>query len=111
MKITGEVVGGIDFTKIKKSDITISDDKIRVKIPPVEILSHKVDVQNAKVYIVDRGLANETEVIQKCYKLADNKILNTALKMGIYKATSENAKVMLEALFSNVSGKKVEITF
>lgn len=108
---SGEVVGCIDLEKIDSASIWIEADKITIKLPEPEICYHKVDHQQSKVYSLEYGLFQETELVDKAYKVAEKEILKAGLKMKILDQTKQNAVLILKPFLAGLTYKKVEIIF
>jgi len=50
MIVHGQVVAGIDFTRLKKSDIAVQGNAVRVHLPNPQILITRLDNSRTKVY-------------------------------------------------------------
>lgn len=109
----GEAAGCIDFTKLKKEDITIGDELVTIQLPAPEICYTKLNHEKSKVYHIS-GVYTETRTrqhIEEVYKIAEAKIAENALAMGILDKTKENAQLVLKPLFENLTRKKVKLEF
>ena len=113
--ITGEAVGCIDLTKLSVVDIIETDSTIAVTLPAPEICYHKVDLQKSRILEVGGSNkefdAQNSKLIEEGLKRGEKEILRSALEMGILEETKKNALIILKPLFSNISGKDVQLSF
>lgn len=107
--ISGEVTGCIDLKKIDSNSISITEDKIRIKLPEPEICYIKINHQESKVYDIENEFFDKAKLIDKAYALAEKSIRDGALKMKILEQTRANAQVTLKPLLEGFSEKKVEL--
>ena len=56
MIVHGQVVAGIDFTRLKNSDIKIQGKEVRIHLPNPEILITRLDNARTKVYSRNTGI-------------------------------------------------------
>ncbi|MBC7914945.1 MAG: DUF4230 domain-containing protein [Pyrinomonadaceae bacterium] len=110
---TGEVVGCIDLTKVKKEDIITSSDSVTVFLPNPEICYSKLDHQRSKVYELSGVLLpnDRQAMVEDIYKLAEQRILQNAQEMDVLGKTKENATLIFKPILENISGKRVGIRF
>ncbi|CAN5180017.1 hypothetical protein BH09PAT2_BH09PAT2_08920 [soil metagenome] len=108
----GEVIAGIDLSKLQESNITIQEKTIALTLPAPEILVVSLDNTKTQVYdrqtgILSKGDKNlETEArsqAEQSIRLAacDGKILDEA---------AENARRQLTALFRTLSFETITIS-
>ena len=110
----GSAAGCIDLTKISKKDITEVEDTVYIKLPTPEMCYFKLDMENSRLYDLEiSGLSRENRktFMDELYKLAENKIHESALNMGILDQTRENAELVLKPLLEQISGKPVVFTY
>ncbi|MEO8289280.1 MAG: DUF4230 domain-containing protein [Chloroflexota bacterium] len=108
----GEVVAGVDLSKLTAADITVMSDTVTIRMPRAEVLYSKLD--NSKTYVYDRqtGVFSspdpnlETQIRQA----AEQEILNTALEDGILDKASKNAEEVLRTLLSGLGYEEVRFT-
>lgn len=109
----GEVTACIDLTKVKRDDISQGKDTVEIILPQPEICYVKLDHQKSRVYDVsgvwfpDKAKA----MVEDVYKLAEKKMLTTAMEMNVLGKARENASLIFKPFLENVSGKKVVIKF
>ena len=105
---TGEAVGCIDLTKMKREDIFIDEDAVIVTLPKPELCYYKIDLQKSRIYSLETNpLIDEKEFIEEAYKSAEEEIRKAALSAGILYQTEENAEKVLRPIFEEISSKKV----
>lgn len=110
---SGEVVGCVDLTKVKKEDIVVNADSLTVFLPQPEICYTKLDHSRSRVYDLT-GVWTPSErqaMIEEIYKIAEKRILENAREMNVLGKTKENASLIFKPMLENISGKKVGIAF
>lgn len=110
----GSAVGCIDLTLIQKEDIIHSDDTLYVRLPAPELCYFKIDLEKPRLYDLEiQGLSakDRKQFIEELYRVAEQDIRASALKMGILEETRANAQTLLKPLFESISGHAVVIQF
>ncbi|HEY1025892.1 MAG TPA: DUF4230 domain-containing protein [Sphingobacteriaceae bacterium] len=109
----GAVAGCIDLTKVHKEDVVTTGDSVTVFLPKPEICYTKLDHKRSRVYDVSGAwFPSDAQVmVEDIYKVAEQKILENAMDMGILKVTQDNALLIFKPMLENISGKKVGIRF
>lgn len=108
----GEVIGGIDLTKITENDVRVSGEQVDITLPAPEIFFTNLDNQQSKVYDRSRGLLSqgndqlETEVRQA----AEEEIRSAACEADILAAANENGRKQISALLSALGFTTINIT-
>ncbi len=98
----GEVIAGVDLSRIQDGDITVTnDDRVIVVMPPAEIFV--VTLDNDQSYVYDRdtgvlGLNQDLETLAR--QAAEDEILNAALEDGILQTADANARAYLTQLIT-----------
>ncbi len=108
----GEVVAGVDLSKITAADITVVSNTVTMRIPKAEVLYSKLD--NDKTYVYDRqtGVFSrpdpnlETQIRQA----AEQEILKTSLEDGILDKAGQNAQEVIRTLLVGLGYKEVRFT-
>lgn len=105
----GEAVGCIDLTKIRQSDIIISEDSLVITIPEPELCYYKLNMEKTRVYSIEKGVyyKDEKQMIQKAYQLAERQIKQAALESGILDQTRKNSQLILLPFLEELTNKKV----
>lgn len=108
----GEVVGGVDLSKLAPGDIKVTTDTVTLKLPAPEILYSKLD--NSKTYVYDRqtGIFSkpdpnlETQIRQ----VAEQQIVQAALEDGILDQARTNAQSVIRSLIIGLGYRRVDFT-
>ena len=109
--ITGEVAGCIDLRKIDSTDIQLTETDLILTLPAPEICYSKIDHSKSKVYSMEHGEFQETEIIDDAYKAAEKQIEAAAVQMKIVDQTKQNAEFVLRPLLESFTGKNVTLKF
>jgi hypothetical protein len=111
MIVHGQVVAGIDFTRLKKSDIAIQGREVRVHLPNPQILITRLDNARTKVYSRNTGIMVrvdpnlESQVRQE----AEGELLQEAALGGIMANARDNARATVTSLLLGMGFEKVEV--
>lgn len=107
----GEAIAGIDLSKVKENDITVSDNTIKMKLPAPEILVARLDNEQTRVYDRQQGFLTKgnNDLESEARKEAEVVVRDAACKGNILDEASKNAKSQLTALFKSLGFVKVEI--
>ena len=106
----GEVVGGIDLSKVGPGDISVVTSSVTITLPKAEILSSKLN--NEKTYVYDRqtGIFNKPDpnLETQVRIVAEQQIVEAAREDGIIAKASENARQTLRTLLQGLGYPEVE---
>jgi hypothetical protein len=111
MIVHGQVVAGIDFSRLKSGDIKIHNKEVRVHLPNPQILITRLDNARTKVYSRNTGLLVrvdpnlETQVRQE----AEGELLQEAALGGIIANARDNARSTVATLLLGMGFEKVEV--
>ena len=110
----GEVVAGIDLTKVADEDIIVEGDIVKIRLPEPEILYSKLD--NDKTYVYER----QTNIFRKfspdpnletqVRQAAEAQIRQSAIEDGILTKARANAEQVLRMLITGLVDKEVEFS-
>jgi hypothetical protein len=115
---SGDVIAGVDMSKLKESDVTISQDgkNITIDLPPSEIFVKALDNQRTRVYDRQTRIGTqlfggenkdlETEARQE----AENTILQAACEGGIMQKSADEAKRSIEQFLRLLKFQEVRVT-
>ncbi len=96
----GNVVAGVDLSKLRDEDVQVISGTVTMRLPPAEILNHSLDNSKSAVYDRQTGFFTkadpnlETQVRQR----AEQEIVNQALEDGVLKTAQDNAETTLRTL-------------
>lgn len=108
--VHGDVIGGVDLSRLQTQDVSIHDKTISVRLPKSEILVTRIDNSKTRVYSRDTGLFSspdpnlETEVRQE----AERQLRDAAIQDNILKTAEDNARSTLSALLHSLGFSSVE---
>lgn len=109
--VSGEVIGCIDLNKLNENDIYTSADSISIKLPAPEVCSFKIDHSKSRVYNVENGWWETTELIDAAYRQAEKQLYNQAENMGLTEDCETNARKVVAPLLHKLGLKKIHIEF
>ena len=100
----GQVIAGVDLSKLGADDIDIKDGILYVRVPEPEIFVATLD--NEKSYVYDRqtGLLTKGDVNleSSARRLAEDEIEKAAVEDGILDLARQNAENFLSRLLSDL---------
>jgi len=108
--VHGEVIGGVDLSKLQPGDVAVRGRSVTVRLPSPEILVTRVDNARTRVYSRDTGLFSspdpnlESEVREE----AERQLQQAAQQDGILKTAEENARSALTTILKGLGFERVE---
>ena len=95
----GDVIAGVDLSKLQKNNVQIDQSTITMTLPPTEILVSKLDESQTRVYDRQLGLLTKGDqnLESEARKAAESSITKAACTDGILKIASDNAQKQLTA--------------
>lgn len=109
--VSGEVIGCIDLTKVKPEDIYTSGDSIRLRLPAPEICHIKINHSESRIYDMQFGLWESTQIADEAYRYAENELRRQAMKLDITSKSRDNAANLLRPILQAMGFEYVYITF
>ncbi len=109
--VHGEVIAGVDLSKLKSSDVVVHDRNVSIRLPQAEIFTTRLDNSKTRVYSRDTGLFStpdpnlEGEVRQE----AERQLQAAALQDGILKTADDNARQTITNLMTGLGFEHVEV--
>jgi len=110
--VHGEVIGGVDLSKLRPSDVTVQGRTVTVHLPNPEILVTRVDNAKTRVYSRDTGLFSspdpnlESEVREE----GERQLQQAAQQDGILKTAQDNARSALITILKGLGFERVEFS-
>ncbi len=97
----GEVIAGVDLSKLKNSDVIVEGNTVKLILPKPEILVTRLDNDQTRVYDRSTGLLNrgDKDLESKARETAEQQIKGAACTGNILNIAAENARKQLTALF------------
>ena len=111
MIVHGQVIAGIDFSRLKSGDIQIHDKQIHLHLPNAQILASRLDNARTRVYSRNTGILVhvdpnlESQVRQE----AEGELLQEASLSGILNKAHDNARVTVTSLLLGLGFEKIEV--
>lgn len=109
----GDVIAGIDLSKIHDEDIVISPDgqTATVTLPPAEILVSRLDNEKTRVYDRQRGLLTKGNIglESEARRVAEQEILRAACDDGILTRAAEEGRRRMTSLVQSLGVKQVVV--
>lgn len=111
LMVHGEVVAGLDLSKLAQGDVTVHGRDVSISLPKAEVFATHLDNGKTKVYSRDTGLFSspdpnlETQVRAE----AERQLQAAALQDGILKTADQNARQTLTSLLTGLGFASVEI--
>src|SRR5260370_10549849 len=108
--VHGEVIGGVDLSKLQLNDVVVRDQSISLRLPPAQILFTPLANAQTRVYSRDTGLFSspdpnlESEVRQE----AERQLQEAAMQGDILKTADGNARTTISSLLQGLGFKKVD---
>lgn len=109
--VSGEVIGCIDLSKLQEEDIYTNKDSISIKLPAPEVCSFKVDHSKSRVYNIENGWWETTQLIDEAYRHAEQQLFEQAEKMGLTMDSQTNTEKILKPLLHKLGFSQVHIEF
>ena len=115
MIVHGQTVAGIDFSRLKASDVQLSERNgeraIRLKLPASEIFLTTIDNGKTRVYTRSTGLfvAADPNLESATRGKAQGELQRAALADGILKTAKGNAQDTVRAMLEGLGFAKVEL--
>jgi len=108
--VHGEVIGGVDLSKLQPADVVVQGQSISLRLPQAQILVTRLDNAQTRVYSRDTGLFSspdpnlESEVRQE----AERQLQEAAMQGDILKTANGNARSTISSLLQGLGFKKVD---
>lgn len=104
----GEVIAGVDLSKITEDDIIVTGDEVFVTLPAAEIFVATLDNDQSYVYDRETGLLGpEVDLETLARQEAERQILDAALEDGILQKAQDNAEVYVRGLLQALGFEQV----
>lgn len=111
---SGEVVAGVDLSKLRDGDVTISPDgkTIQLKLPPSEIFSKSLNSERTRVYDRQQGVLapDNKDLESQARAQAEVEILNAACENNIMQKSAEDARRSMEQFLKLLDFEQVTVT-
>ncbi len=107
----GDVIAGVDLSKVKQSDVEVSGRDLIVNLPPPQIFVTTLDDNQTKVFDRQTGLLTKGDpnLETQARSEAEKEIRQAACDSGILSQAGQNAQKQLKALFQQMDFNSVTI--
>jgi Protein of unknown function (DUF4230) len=108
--VHGEVIAGVDLSKLQPGDVSLQGRSISLRLPKSQILVTRLDNEQTRVYSRDTGLFSspdpnlESEVRQE----AERQLQQAALQGNILQTADGNARSTIQSLLQGFGFNKVD---
>ena len=108
--VHGEVIAGIDFETLKPSDVTVTGNAVRVRVPQAQLLVTRLDSSKTKVYSRQTGLLVPTDpnLESQVRDEAERELRRSALADGILQKAQENARATMTSLIRGMGFEEIK---
>jgi hypothetical protein len=108
------IKAGIDFSKLKKEDISIENKSVSLKLPKAEIIYIKIDHNTIKEVYKESGIFRSeftNKEKDELLVLGEKSINEAVPEMGIIAAAENNARLFLNSYLKASGFKDVSVEF
>jgi len=108
--VHGEVIAGVDLSKVQPADVIVQGPSISLHLPKAQLLVTRLDNAQTRVYSRDTGLFSspdpnlESEVRQE----AERQLQEAAVEGDILKTADGNARSTISSLLQGLGFKKID---
>jgi Protein of unknown function (DUF4230) len=109
--VHGEVIAGIDLSKVQADDILVQDNVLKIRIPKAEVFTVRIDNEKTRVYSRETGLFSrvdpnlETDVRRE----AERQLREAAMDEGLLEIANKNAHFTLTRLLESLGFERIEL--
>jgi Protein of unknown function (DUF4230) len=109
--VHGEVIGGIDLSKVKADDVIVRNNVIKIRIPKAEVFTVRIDNERTRVYSRETGLFSRVDpnLESEVRRAAEQQLREAAMDEGILKIADKNAHSTLTRLLEGLGFERVEL--
>ena len=108
----GDVTAGVDLGLLDAEAVSVDGRSARLRIPPAELFSTRIDSERTRVYSRETGLFSrvDPDLESEVRREAERQVRQAALDGGILQAASANASTTLQSLLHGLGFETVEIS-
>jgi hypothetical protein len=109
--VHGEVIAGLDLSKLQPGDVSVSGRRVSIRLPHAEIFTTRLDNEKTRVYSRDTGLFStpDPDLEGEVRLEAERQIQAAALQDGILKTAENNARQTVTSMLTGLGFETVEI--
>lgn len=107
----GEVIAGLDLSKLQPGDVQVHGRSVTIHLPPAEIFTTTLDNAKTRVYSRDTGLftSPDPNLEGEVRAEAEHQLEAAALQDGILKTAQTNARQTLGSLLTSLGFENIEL--
>lgn len=107
----GEVIAGLDLSKLRPGDVDVHGRSVSIHLPPAEIFTTTLDNAKTRVYSRDTGLFStpDPNLEGDVRAEAEHQLEAAALQDGILKTAETNAKQTVNSVLTSLGFENVEL--
>jgi hypothetical protein len=111
LMVHGEVIAGLDLSKLQPSDVVVHGNSVSIHLPAAEIFSTRLDSTKTKVYSRDTGLFSSPDpnLEGEVRAEAERQLQAAALADGVLKTADQNARQTLASLMTGLGFVTVDL--
>jgi hypothetical protein len=111
LMVHGEVIAGVDLSKLQPGDVTVSGHTVSIHLPNAEIFTTRLDNEKTKVYSRDTGLFStpDPELEGEVRLEGERQLQASALQDGVLKTAETNARQTVSSLLNGLGFTNVDI--
>jgi len=109
--VAGEVTGCVDLTLLRPEDIYTSGDSISLRLPPPQVCHVSIDHERSRVFDIEYGLWETTEIVDEAYRSAEAELRQRAREMDIDSRSRDNTVALLRPILEAMGFLHVSISF
>lgn len=108
--VHGEVIGGVDLSKLQPNDVSVHGGNVAVRLPPPEIFVVRLDNSKTRVYSRDTGLFSSPDpnLESQVREEAEKQLQLAATQDGIIKTADQNARDALTTILKGLGFAQVD---
>ncbi len=109
--VHGEVTAGVDLSKLRPQDVSVSGKSVHIKLPEAEVFSTRMDNERTRVYSRDTGLLStaDPQLESDARRRAERQLTAAALQEDILKNAGQNARSTVSALMRSLGFEQVDV--
>ena len=108
--VHGEVVAGIDFSRLKPGDVRVEARQVHLHVPAAQVFSTRLDSAKTRVYSRQTGLLVPTDpnLESQVRQEAERQLTEAALADGILRTAQQNATSTITSLLQGLGFEKID---